>query len=153
MSNLSNSTPTCGRVMTYEQALGPFDGNSTRRLLENIAARKYWKVAEDFSDGRRFDLPELQAKKAALILQELDAQIAQLPATADPLDKQVQVMMLLFNADQKFSESVTKPFQQSPKAEPKVTEREVIEPSEPTDEPLSGDQKLLQAKALTRGLL
>jgi len=151
MSNLSNSTPTWGRVMTYEQALGPFDGNSTRRLLENIAAGKYWKVAEDFSDGRRFDLPELQAKKAALILQELDAQIAQLPATADPLDKQVQVIMLLFNADQKFSESVTKPFQQSSKAEPKVEPE--VEPSEPTDESLSGDQKLLQAKALTRGLL
>ena len=144
--------PTHGRLITFEQALGSFDGNSIRRLLENIAAGKYWKVAGDFTDGSRFDPPELQAKKAHFFLQELDAQIANL-SVADPLDRQAQVMMLLFNADAKFSESVTKTSEETPEESEASSLETLPGISEPEEESLSGGQKLLEAKTLTRGLL
>ena len=93
--------------LNYSEAHGPFDGNSIRRLSANISAGRYWKVSEDFKDGSQFDPPELQAKKAQIVLQELDAQIAQLD-DADPLDKQAHTMMLMLQAETRFDDSVTK---------------------------------------------
>ena len=140
---MSNAA-TYGRLMTYEEAHGPFDGNSTRRLLENISAGRYWKVSEDFTDGSRFDPSELQAKKALIVLQELDAQIAQL-SDGDPLDKQAHVMLLTLQAETRFDESVTKITQktESPAAQPKVD----------ASEPESSEEKLARAKEFAKGLL
>lgn len=135
--------------LSYSEAHGPFDGNSIRRLLGNIAAGRHWRVSEDFKDGSQFDPPELQAKKAQVVLQELDAQIAKLD-DADPFDKQAHIMLLMLQAETRFDNSVTKiterpENQEQPKAD---------NPDSPEDESeLSGEKKLARAKEFAQGLL
>jgi hypothetical protein len=127
--------------LSYSEAHGPFDGNSIRRLLGNIAAGRYWKVSEDFQDGSQFDPPELQAKKAKVVLQELDAQIAKLD-DADPLDKQAHIMLLMLQAETRFDDSVTKITErQENQEQPKADNPPEIDESE-----LSGEEKLTRAK-------
>jgi hypothetical protein len=119
--------------------------------LENVAAGKYWH------DGRQCDPPELQAKKAGVILQELDAQIAQLPnpdslpndhcGKGSRVDVQAQIMLLRLEAKMKFDEAVTKAPQQEPGPEIKPTNVSAEPESEPV---LSGEQKLKAAKTLVR---
>ncbi len=134
--------------LNYSEAHGPFDGNSIRRLLANISAGRYWKVSEDFKDGSQFDPPELQAKKAQIVLQELDAQIAQLD-DADPLDKQAHTMMLMLQAETRFDDSVTKA-QEKP-GNPATQEDPQADAPEPSE--LSGDEKLARAKEFAKRLL
>jgi hypothetical protein len=90
------------RPMTYQEACGSLDGQSTRRLLQNIADGRFWY------EGLQFDPPELQAKKAELILQELDAQFAKISDIAS-LGGRAQEMLLRLGAETKFDKSITKP--------------------------------------------
>ncbi len=104
--------------ISYNEAHGPSDGNSTRRLLENIARGKFWYSADDFKDGRAVDPQPVQAKKADIVLQELDAKIAQFPkidsltsdhcGTGSRVDVQAQIMVLIFQAETAFDAAVTK---------------------------------------------
>lgn len=122
---MSSTGPTHGRLMTYQDARGTGDSNSCRRFLANIAAGKYWYVTADFKDGRQFDSPTLQAKKAQVVLQELDAAIAEFPnpnslpddvcGTGSRVDTQAQIMVLTLQAEMKFDEAVTKAAQPQPK--------------------------------------
>ena len=134
--------------LSYSEA-HPFDGNSSRRLLENIAAGHYWKVSQDFKDGSQFDPPELQAKKAQIVLRELDAQIAQLD-DADPLNKQAHIMLLMLQAEMRFDDSVAKTKE---KPENSASQEEQQQTDAPEQSELSGDEKLARAKEFAKGLL
>jgi hypothetical protein len=156
---MSSTAPTFGRLMTYRDTRGPYDGNSTRRFLANVAAGNFWYVAADFKDGRQFDPQPVQAKKAQAVLQELDAAIAEFPnsdslpddgcGTGSRVDTQAQIMVLTLRAEMKFDEAVTRIVEE-------VQQAEVPDAPEPSDDTshevadLSGEEKLTQAKEFAR---
>jgi len=139
--------------ISYDEARGPADGNSVLRLLTNIAEGRFWFV------GRQFDPPELQAKKAGLILQELTHHIASLPdpdalpthhcGAGSRVDVAAQIMLLRLDAEMKFREAVTK----APQPEPEAPEIRTTVPAEPESESvLSGEEKLKAAKEITKSM-
>jgi hypothetical protein len=133
-------------------------------LLKSIAQGLYWYASQDFSDGRSFDSPEVQAKKAAAVLADYESAIAAFGDVSlltkehcgdgSYVDVMSRMMLLRISIDSKFMTAITKPQTHAPTAkaqalEPEPTEVEQQEP----DEPLSGPEKLKRAKLEVAGLL
>jgi len=120
------------RPLAYLEACKP-------SLLENIVNGKFWFVSDDFRNGRLFDPPELQAKKAAVILQELAREISEFPdpetlpdthgGEGSRVDTYAKIMLLRLNAGMRFDESITK------KQEPDVKPQPQPQPQAQTFEP------------------
>jgi hypothetical protein len=95
--------------------------------LENIAAGRYFYVGHDFR-GRSYDPPALQQAKAKVILDELDAQIAQIPdpetlpdthmGEGSRVDAQAKIILLQIKAETRFDESITKTLDVPPHPRP-----------------------------------
>jgi hypothetical protein len=136
--------------MTYLEACKP-------SLLENIANGKYWHVGHDYR-GRPYDPRALQQAKARVVLDELNAQIAQIPdpetlpethmGDGSKVDAQAKIMMLQIKTEARFHESITKtmdvPQSQPqpqpapvPAFEPAVTPP-VLEPSDTEKQAIAG---------------
>jgi hypothetical protein len=151
MAHESDTQPTYGRKLTYLEATkGGF-----RKFLQHVADGDYWKVPQDFSDGSVFDSPAMQRAKAAAMIVEFDKKAAQIP---DPqsLDGKVALMLLAFEADLKFSKSVRKSTDASPKPETQsqTAEQAEAEPEETSDEPpMTSEAKLKAAKDFAKGMI
>lgn len=100
-----------------------------------------------------FDSPKIQAAKAAAAIVEFDKHLAVLKDNS--LDRQVLRMMLEFDVDLKFGKSIRKSTDASPKPETQsqTVEQAEAEPEDISDEPLTGEERLRQAKESVKGLL
>jgi hypothetical protein len=150
MAHESDNQPTYGRKLTYLKAIK----SGFRKFLQHVADGDYWKVPQDFSDGSIFDSPAMQRAKAAAMIVEFDKKAAQIP---DPqsLDGKVALMLLAFEADVKCGKSIRKSTHASlkPETQSQTVQQAEAEPEEDSNEPLTGEERLRQAKESVKGLL
>jgi len=147
MTHNSDKQPTYERKVTYLEATK----NGFRKFLQCVADGDYWRLPEDFSDGSVFDSPAMQRAKAAAMIVEFDKKVAQIP-DPESLDGKAALMLLAFEADMTFSKSVRKVMEGAPKTEAQPIEQAEVETEDSTG-PVTGEEKLRQAKESVKGLL